>query len=434
MNEVNKNISPKNDTLALKNPGGATLFIRSDFGAKNGKNKKLPLNKYKVFLSDMKIHPEGKISASREVSFQSIVERLKSNKDNFIPENRDIILNFIRDAKLGKTILIGQKKKVGEKRLLKYIQDLKKLDNYFKKPLDKITDKEMEDFIIALEEGLILSNKGKPFSKETEVVIKKLIKKFYKWLLGNSETTPKIVKWIDTSHQLKEYRAINKNQVETILNILTARTKETLIRNRALIIFLFDSGIRAEELLNIRIKHLSFENDNYKVRVEYSKTKPRTITLPFCKKYIDEWLDIHPFRKEQLAQLFPLTYINMKKIVQRAGKQINQDNLTPHSLRHSSATYWCQHLTPYELSYRFGWSMSSNQPQRYIDRNGLYQEKASKIVKAGQVEQLQQENNELNKRLARMEDQLQQLFGEDYKEARKIINIVKNELLIKDNN
>jgi hypothetical protein len=179
------------------------------------------------------------------------------------------------------------------------------------------------------------------------------------------------------------------------------------------------------------MKHVSFENDNYKVRVEYSKTKPRTITLPFCKKYLNDWLEIHPHKENPLAQLFPVTAICLRRVIERSTEKIHR-RITPHGLRHSSATYWCQHLTPYELCYRFGWSMNSKQPQRYIDRTGLYQEKANKIIKATQVEELQLENVELNKRLARLEDQLQQLFGDDYKEAKRILDIIQQELKLKN--
>ncbi|MFH1174366.1 MAG: site-specific integrase [archaeon] len=363
----------------------------------------------------MKIHQEGHIPIW-DVTFERIQARLDANKDGFLPDNLELIKRFVMDAKLGKTIKGRAKKKVGEKRILKYLQDLKKLDQYLNKPFNQSTEQDIERFILDLEEGRVKTVIGNPYKQETQVVIKKLVKKFYRWL-----GKPELTDWIDTSIEPTEYRAISKEQVDNIVNLCTSTKSQLLLRNRAIMMFLFDAGVRADELLNIRISHLSRENDIYKVRIEFSKTKKRTISLPFCTKYLNEWLDAHSLRNEPLAQLFPLNYNMLRELVKRMGCVIKV-RLTPHSLRHSSATYWCQHLTPYELCYRMGWGMSSRMPQRYIDREGLQQEKAAKIVKAARMEQLEADNTTLSRRLAILEDQLNRL---DIEEATKIINMVK---------
>jgi hypothetical protein len=69
--------------------------------------------------------------------------------------------------------------------------------------------------------------------------------------------------------------------------------------------------------------------------------------------------------------------------------------------------------------------MSSKMPQRYIDREGLSQEKANKIVKAAKVETLEQENALLSQRLAALEDQMSKFFEKDLEEAKRIIEHVK---------
>jgi integrase len=373
----------------------------------------------------MKIHPEGHIETHwSSLSVESLNARLDANKDKFLPENLEIVKRFIYDARIGKTIIGREKKKIGLKRLAKYLQDLKKLDAYFKKPFDQINEKEMERFIMDLEDGILKTKTGLPYAKETQSVIKKMLKKFYKWLMGNNEIVPSLVRWIDTSIELKEYHALKKEQVENIVNLMTSNTSKNLVRNRALVMFLFDSGARADELLNIRISHLSLENENYKARIEFSKTRKRTVTLPYTKAFLDTWLDVHPMRDQPMAQLFPMNYDQLRMVIQRAGQVIGV-KLTPHGLRHSSATYWCKHLKQYELCYRFGWSMSSKMPQRYIDREGLEQENVSKIVRAGQVEKLEYENSMLSRRLATIEDTMNKLMGEDVEEARKILKKAK---------
>lgn len=391
------------------------------------------LNSPKKNNKRMSIPPEGHIEHHFPgLTYEKLTTRLEENRDGFHQDNLKLVSQFVRDAKLGKTNanLNISKKKVGLKRLLKYLHDLKKLDAYFNKSFSEITEKDMEAFILDLEEGVIKQKNGSPYAQETQVVIKKLIKKFWKWLKGDNETVPPMVRWIDTSLDLKEYRAISKQQVENILDLMTSNGQEKLLRNRAIISMLFDGGLRADELLNTRIRHLSYEKDTYKVRVEFSKTKPRTITLPYSKKYIDAWLDIHPQRAEPSAKLFPVSYQHLLMIVKRAGDTINV-SITPHSLRHSSATYWAHHLPQYLMCSRFGWSMGSKMPQRYIDKEGLSQEEAIKVAKTTHLEELEAKNREMSSRLVMMEEQMNRLFGKDMEEARRIIELVKEQMKIK---
>lgn len=433
------------------NSGRATYYIVKNKENSTNENTKNPLKKRSdlkhlkdisynmIKYNNFKIHPEGKIDAKRVQTFEEVMQRIEENRDNFLIENKELIKRFIYDARLGKTIIGKQKKKIGIKRIVKYIQDLKKLDVYFKKPLDKLTNKDMEKFIVDLEEGKInyvtdlknlnnVVNKTitKSYAPETQVAIKKVIKKFYKWLWGNNKTFPSIVEWIDTSIEIVDVPTLSKTDIDKLIGFLVSTRAELLIRNKAIFMVLFDSGARAEELLNIRLKHLSYENDNYKIRIEFSKTKQRTLSLPFCKDFLDKWLDIHPAINDPEAQLFPINYNNLFTMIKRAGETLNY-KISPHSLRHSSATYWCKYLSRYDLCYRFGWAMSSKMPDRYIDRAGLDQEMVENVIKNTNMEKLQQENQTLNQRVAILEDNLKRLFGADYDEAQKIIELVKQQ-------
>ena len=127
---------------------------------------------------------------------------------------------------------------------------------------------------------------------------------------------------------------------------------------------LFDSGARAEELLNVRLKreHVFWKEDLncYMIRLEYSKTKPRTISLPLSTSYMTSWLEVHPAKDNPQAQLFPMTYPAMKMVVSRLGRRALGKRVTPHMLRHSSATFYANKLkNPYKLCYRYGWTMAS---------------------------------------------------------------------------
>lgn len=375
-----------------------------------------------------KIYPLGHIDSQGHLKkYLSVMERVQTGKIKLLPENKEDLLAFIRDAELGKTIKKGRKKKVSQARIVKYVDDLTKLDNYLNKPFANVTQKEMESFIIGLEKGTIKSRKGTPFKPETIITIKNVIKKFYKWKLGEGKYYPELVEWFDTSIEVPDYQAIRKEQLDSALAIITSNTPQNLIRNRALLCVLFDSGARADELLNIRLKHLTFDKGQYMLRIEFSKTLKRTIGLPLYKECLDAWLDILPSREPE-AQLFPMGYQQMRRIITRAGKQVGLNKLTPHSFRHASITYYANlnMFSEQQLKYRYGWSLNSKQLARYIDKEGLNQKNAisqvSVLEEQKQVDKLAQENKLLQTRLAMLEEQMNRLFALDKEELEKIIS------------
>lgn len=367
------------------------------------------------------VHPEGRIIDKR-YNWRGVTDIYGLLKDTpLLDENRALLERFISDAENGRTIKKRAKKKPGALRLLKYLQDLKKLDAYFQKPLDQVTQSEMERFAADLERGRLKQKNGKPYAAETQVCIKKVIIKFYKWL-----GRPDVVESIDTSYDLKDYRAISKDQLDYILEFMTSNNSENLVRNRALISFLFDSGARADELLNVRLEDLTLEGGTYKVRITISKTYKRTIQLPICSRYLAAWLDKHPLRGQGLAQLFPLSYSALVVQVARVG-EILKLKLTPHSLRHASATYWARQprVTRYQLCYRMGWGMSSKQPDRYIDKEGLGQEVVTEAVEADAARKYSRENDDLRQQLAILRGELERYREEDKRELQRIIEIVE---------
>lgn len=421
---VKENISPVKFTVLANSPARIVSQYREYAWAKQYQICTEIIKALKSPIRSMIIHPKGKIVDCRYHNATTDTVLATVERSNMLRKNKEFLAQFIRDARLGKTIKKGAKKKVGVLRQQKYAHDLRKLDNHAQKPFDEITQEDMEDFILDLEEGRITKADGTRYAEETQVAIKKIVIKFYKWL--NDGHTPELVEWIDTSYSLPDYQAPSKDDIEKMVGLMTSNTSDRMIRNRAIVMTLFDSGMRADELLNVRINHLVEENGTYQVRVEFSKTQKRTISLPFATKYIKEWLDEHPLRNEPLAQLFPLRYQALNMVVKRAGQKIGQE-ITPHSLRHSSATYWAGRLTQYQLNYRMGWSMDSKQASRYIDRAGLDQERVSMVARTENMNQLQEQNEELHRRLALMEEQMSRFMERDKAEVLKILELVKNQ-------
>ena len=343
------------------------------------------------------IHEEGKIDIHHRVEqYRRELEKFEADT-TMISENKERISNFLRDCTLGKTVKGKSKKKIGPARCLKYLSMLTRISTELKKPFDHVTQTDMEEFVQNLEEERMLTRSNRHFSDESKADYKKTIKKFWKWKDGNNIHYPEIVEWLDTSVKVKEIPALSREEVDRLIEASAS------VRQRALIMVLFDSGARIEELLNVRLKpeHVMWKEDIgcYMIRLEFSKTKPRTISLPFSTKYLREWLDAHPAKDNPQAQLFPIAYANLRMILYRLGKKVLGKRVTAHVLRHSSATYFANKLNHYQLCYRYGWTMSSDQVNRYIDRAGILEEQTTKIIRESESNTLAKQNELLKEEL-----------------------------------
>ena len=199
---------------------------------------------------------ERNVGTNHKKNYERAFQRLIDGTDKFlVDKNRETTIRFLRDAEIGKTILKGQKKKIGEGRLIKMYGFLKKMDlEWFKKSFDEVTEEEMMNFILSLEKGLIKSNRDKPYTLETQSTLKRFIRKFYKYLLGDSVNYPKLIQFIDTSTRLPEIRAISKEENDKLISL-----SSKMIHKVALALF-FDGGMRVRELYNIKISDISKES------------------------------------------------------------------------------------------------------------------------------------------------------------------------------
>jgi len=365
------------------------------------------------------IHDEGKIDIhDRKAKFQRALTSLEL--DNCINlDNKKLTLNFLRDCTLGKTVLGKAKKKIGAARCLKYLGILRMLSVAFGKSFSAVTQTDMEHFIEGLETDRIKKRNGLPFSEASKADIKKTIKKFWKWKDGNNKSYPELVEWIDTYEPVRDVPALTREEVERMIEHTASP------RDKALLMVLFDSGARVEELLNVRLKkeHVLWRDDLkcYMIRLEYSKTKPRTISLPLCTDLLNGWLEQHPAKENPRAQLFPMNYPALKMVVHRLGKKALGKRVTPHVLRHSSATYYANKLkNPYKLCYRYGWTMASDMVNRYLDREGILEEETAAVVKNDEISVANRQSQVVKEELS--------LVKESYSELTEQFEKLKEEL------
>lgn len=360
-------------------------------------------------------------------------------------ENKKIILNFLHGCELGKI----STKQCSPARLTKHIYLLTRLNSMFNnKPFRKITGKEIEDIIVKFNKGFykrqlvqLKKHKGEKqliriqtntsLADDTVSDFKMMIKRLFRFIYGEGDKYQQMAGWIRIEEKIKEIPALAREEIEKLANAAN-------VKNKALILVLFDSGTRIEEFLNIRIGDLTKKQEAgrlyYQIRIKHSKTKPRTISIPMCTEVLESWLSVHPDKNNPQAQLFPVTYDGVRMFLKELGGKILKKNIYPHLFRHSSATYYCNKLNQYQLCYRYGWSMTSNQPQRYIDREGIDEQQTAEAVQLDDLNKLKKENQKLQESLAMIKTEQERINKESEERKRKdhlLDKIFSNKKLVK---
>lgn len=337
------------------------------------------------------------------------LERIKNDKE-LSKRNREIILRYLKESALGKTIRKGQKKEIGIGRNLQVAGFLTRMcKDWFKKDLDKVIQDDMEKFILDLNSDKITTSKRvnkepKPYSSETKSNIKKFLRKFYKWLSGDNIRYPELVEWIDTSRKETIVQAI-PDLDQGVLKIVELIPD---LRRKALIWVGFDSGFRSTELLTCNLENLEKREDDYfYLTCNTSKTKPRTVALALSSKLFERWLEIHPDKNNPKANLFQTSRVMFYKTMKLYSKKALGKEYTPHQLRHTSATYYAKKLDRVRFCKRYGWSYTSETPDKYIDFAKINQSKVIDLMEVDKIGEVKKENQDLKLQINQLKDDVE---------------------------
>lgn len=185
---------------------------------------------------------------------------------------------------------------------------------------------------------------------------------------------PSVVKVIKPRQIRQDYLKHVLTKEEVLRMIRAARSQ----RDRALMFCLYESGARAGEILGIRIQDIVL-NEHGGYIVVNGKTGGRRIPLIESIPELQMWLNMHPFKDDKTCPVWvvpsankkALTYRAMYDIVETLAKRAGlPSDVSPHSLRHASATHHATKLNEFQMRQLYGWTSNSPMPSRYVHLSG----------------------------------------------------------------
>lgn len=302
------------------------------------------------------------------------------------------------------------------------------------------TPQDLMDWVDALDDHYDLA-------ESTIGVYQAHVKRFYKWIhdpdtyrrgkrARREMPYPEAVEWMDANgdngkRSLPVDALLQEQDVARMVEVCTSP------RDKALVMTLWDAGLRVQELINLDVRN--FQTDRHggylllNADGAQQKTGQRRVRLVEAVPYLVSHLNAHPVADRADAPLFytensedyaavvrgvraegnsngsdqgadrvpadierlRLSRGGVAGIVKRIAEHAGLDqNVTPHLFRHSRATFLAgRGVNEAVLRARFGWSPTSDTPAKYMHLSGA-QEDAAILQACGREIEAEAEDDE----------------------------------------
>jgi integrase len=257
-------------------------------------------------------------------------------------------------------------------RIYKYMETMRRLVRRCKKPLLKLTKKDIKELVIRIESDPKLSDWSKHDLKVT-------IKKLYKWHKGKNEIYPEEVRWISVRVRDK-YKLPEELLTEEEIKKMIEGCSDA--RDRALVHILYETGCRIGEILTLQIKNIKFDDFGAVILVN-GKTGPRRVRIVASVSSLATWLELHPFKERTESYLFirrvfgkeknpvPFRYEYAARVIKNLARKVGiKKRVHLHLFRHSRATALANKLTEAQMKEYFGWVQASHMASIYVHLSG----------------------------------------------------------------
>ncbi|AOV98736.1 tyrosine-type recombinase/integrase [Dehalococcoides mccartyi] len=183
----------------------------------------------------------------------------------------------------------------------------------------------------------------------------KQVRRFINWLIENDQITTDPLKNIRLPKvPRKIIQPFNKEQCQALLDLVSTDTFEAR-RNKAILMVFIDTGVRCQELADMKLEDLNFETETIKVFGKGAKERVVRISRRTQKALLEyqfERMKLMPNDKCTFVwvsrlknrysrkQSHQLTNDGIRRMIENLGKKAGIQNLrcSPHTFRHTFAT------------------------------------------------------------------------------------------------
>jgi len=296
-------------------------------------------------------------------------EKNKDGIEGVSKSNSKIILKYLEDMEIGANIAsVSVKGARGYARLNTLVGRLIFFSRKFKEhynldDITKITEDSLFRFFAGMKNGSVKRLDGKEFTDTSTYA--KIFKAFWHWHQKVNRKQgieiPDITADLTTKADKPKWVYVTEEEVKKLCD-------NAIFNHRVLIMFLFDTGIRAPtELMNIKVSDFYNDFKELNIREEASKTFGRKIKLMISSKLIKDYILENELKEDDF--LFTAKPYIINKYLKRLGEKVLGDKespagqkyseLTMYDFRHCSCCYWLpRYKSESALKYRFGWKKS----------------------------------------------------------------------------
>jgi len=275
------------------------------------------------------------------------------------------------------------------------VQISKRINN---KLFSKVTKSDIEKLI-----GQINNEDISEWTKRDYRIITKRLIKYIRLKEGqkySEKEYPEEVNWLSSSIKKKDKRKYSKDILKPEdIKLLASGTLN--LRDKAFILFLYESGARIGEVMNMRIKDFKPE-EAWASASLFGKTGERTITIISSAPAINNWIKHHPTKDNIESYLFCSInrstkgkqngYWYFNKLLREAKKRVGLDKpVNPHHFRHSRASDLAKKFTEAHLCNYMGWEFGSKEAADYVHTSRDETNNAYKVLHGLAIEELEKE-------------------------------------------
>ena len=285
--------------------------------------------------------------------------------------NSDLTIKYVYDMEIG--INVSAKSVKGPRSFIRLnnlkqrmIFMSKRFEEYYDiDDLTKLTETQVVGYFAKLRTGEIRKMNGGVYKSVIDFV--QVFKSFWHWHMKvNKKQGIKILditEELDCTKDKPEWVYLTESQVRKMCD----KGKH---KYKVLIMFLFDTGIRAPtELMNIKVSDFYDDFKELNIRNEIAKKGSfgRKIKLMLCSSLIKDFIEEKGFEKDDYVFQICPTVVNryLKRLAKRlfgdektlAGQKYS--DITMYDFRHCSCCYWLpRYKSESALKFRFGWKKS----------------------------------------------------------------------------